>query len=98
TIGAGSLWVLSGGAISERPHPALRIVDLHDQLVRTTVTVGNDPVAVTDAAGSIWVANDRDETISRVDPLRSRVVETIDVEASPTALAADRDGVWVAAG
>jgi DNA-binding SARP family transcriptional activator/DNA-binding beta-propeller fold protein YncE len=97
-VGAGSLWVLSGGAVREQPYPALREVDLHDQLVRSTVAVGNDPVALADAAGSIWVASAREETISRVDPSRGRVVETIKVGASPTALAADRDGIWVAVG
>jgi DNA-binding beta-propeller fold protein YncE len=97
-LGAGSLWVLSGGAVRKQPHPALRVVDVHDQLVRTTVAVGNDPVAVAAAAGSIWVASGTDETISRVDPARSRVVQTINVGSSPTALAADHDGVWVAVG
>jgi DNA-binding SARP family transcriptional activator/streptogramin lyase len=96
-LDGGSLWVLSGGAVREQPYPALRAVDLHDRLVRTTVAVGNDPVAVVVAAGSIWVASGSDETISRVDPSRGRVVETIKLGASPTALAVDRDGVWVAA-
>jgi streptogramin lyase len=77
------------------PHPALRAVDLHDGLVRTTVTVGKDPVALAVGAGSIWVANGTDKTISRVDPSRGRV-ETIKLGANPTALAANQDGVWVA--
>jgi DNA-binding beta-propeller fold protein YncE len=98
TFGAGSLWVLSGGAVREQPYPALREVDLHDQLVRTMVAVGNDPVAVADAADSIWVASGSDDAISRIDSRRGRVVETIDVGARPTALAADRYGVWVAVG
>jgi DNA-binding SARP family transcriptional activator/DNA-binding beta-propeller fold protein YncE len=95
-LGARSLWVVSGGAVREQPHPALRAVDLHDRLVRTTVAVGKDPVAVVTAAGSIWVAGRGDETVSRVDSSRARVVETIKLGAHPTALAADREGVWVA--
>ena len=95
-LGAGTLWVLSGGAVREQPHPALRAVDLHDQLVRTTVAVGNDPVAIVAAVGSIWVAGESDGTMSRIDSSQSRIVATIRVGARPTALAADRDGVWVA--
>jgi DNA-binding beta-propeller fold protein YncE len=95
-LGGGTLWVLSGGAVREQPHPALRAVDLHDRLVRTTVAVGNDPVAIVAAAGSIWVAGGSDATVVRVDSSQSRIVATIRVGARPTALAADQDGVWVA--
>jgi sugar lactone lactonase YvrE len=94
---AGTLWVLSGGAVREQPYPALRRVDLHDRLVRTTIRVGNGPVAVVAAAGSIWAASGSDGTLSRVDPRQERVVATIELGARPTALAADRHGVWVAA-
>jgi DNA-binding SARP family transcriptional activator/DNA-binding beta-propeller fold protein YncE len=93
---AGSLWVLSGNPVVELPRPALRAVNLHDQLIRTSVTVGKDPVALAVAAGSIWVANGTDKTISRVDPSRGRPVKTIKLGVNPTAIAADRDGVWVA--
>jgi DNA-binding beta-propeller fold protein YncE len=95
---AGSLWVLSGVPVLELPRPALRAVDLHDQLVHTTVTVGHRPVAVAVAGGSIWVANGTDKTLTRVDPSRGRVIETIKLDANPTAVAADPRGVWVAAG
>jgi DNA-binding SARP family transcriptional activator len=93
---AGSLWVLSGTPALQLPRPKLRAVDLHDRLVRATVTVGKDPVALIAAAGSIWVASGTDQTISRVDPSRGRRLETIKLGANPTALAADRDGIWVA--
>jgi DNA-binding beta-propeller fold protein YncE len=95
-LSAGSLWVASGGAVMEQPHPALRAVDVHDRLVRTTITVGKDPEAVVAAGGSVWVANENDGTVSRVDPSRARLVSTIKLGAHPAALAADRDGVWVA--
>lgn len=95
-LGAGSLWVASGGAVREQPHPALRAVDLHDQLVRATIATGADPVAVVVAGNSIWVADGAGATVSRVDPSRSMRVSTIRLGEHPTALAADRDGVWVA--
>jgi DNA-binding SARP family transcriptional activator len=95
-LGAGTLWVASGGAVREQPHPALRAVDLHDRLVRTTIAVGTDPVAVVAAGDLIWIADRTDGTLSRVDPSQARRVSTIRLGAHPTALAADRDGVWVA--
>jgi DNA-binding beta-propeller fold protein YncE len=64
--------------------------------VRTTIAVGKDPVAVVAAAGWIWVAGENDGTVSQVDPTRARLLSTIKLGAHPTALAADRDGVWVA--
>jgi DNA-binding SARP family transcriptional activator/streptogramin lyase len=95
-LAAGTLWVLSGGAVMEQPHPALRAVDVHDRLVRTTIAVGSDPVAIVAAGDSLWVASANDETVARVDPSRARLVSTVKLGAHPTALAADRDGVWVA--
>jgi DNA-binding SARP family transcriptional activator/streptogramin lyase len=93
-----TMWVLSGGPAFDRPRPALRAVDLRDQLPGMSVSVGQDPVAVAAAAGSIWVADRSDRTIWRVDPSRGRVVETLKLAARPAALAGDRSGVWVAVG
>jgi len=91
------LWVVSGGP----GHvggvvQALRPVDLESGLPGTPIDVGSDPRAVASAAGSIWAASRSDGTVSRVDPAEDRVLATIPLGASPTALAADRDGVWVA--
>jgi streptogramin lyase len=93
-----TVWVLSGGAAFDRPRPALRAVDLRDQLPGTLVGVGQDPVAVAAAAGSLWVADRSGKTIWRVDPSRGRVVERIELGAQPEALAGDRNGIWVAVG
>src|SRR5262249_14861740 len=86
-FGAGSLWVLSGGAVRQQPYPALRAVALHDRLVRAKVAVGNDPVAVVATAGFVWVASGNDRTVSRVDPSQARLAATIKLGARPTALA-----------
>jgi YVTN family beta-propeller protein len=74
---------------------ALRRVNLETGLVDYLIGVGGDPSAVTVAAGSIWAASRSDGTVSRVDPTQNKVVDTISLGASPTALAADADGVWV---
>ena len=61
-----------------------------------TIRLGRYPTAVAWGLGSVWVANNEDGTISRVDPLRGRVVATIPVGPRPTAIAVGAGGVWVA--
>jgi hypothetical protein len=96
---AGSLWVLSGGlAQSGARAPALRRVDPDTGIPVGTILVGNDPVAVAAAGGSIWVASRSDRMIERVDPASDRVVARIAVAGEPIALAPDTGGVWVATG
>jgi peptide/nickel transport system substrate-binding protein len=52
-------------------------------------------VALTTAAGSIWVANNLAGTVSRIDPSSLKVLATVAVGASPSALAAADGSVWV---
>jgi virginiamycin B lyase len=60
------------------------------------VHVGDGPAALGFAAGSLWVANSLDATVSRVDPATCAVTATIPVGSGPTALAAAGGSVWVA--
>jgi hypothetical protein len=92
-----TLWVLSGFAGgAQGVAPALRPLDLRGgRLPHAVISVGAHPVAVATAAGSIWAA-DSDGTVTRVDPVQNRVIDTISVGSSPTDLAADGYGVWVA--
>ena len=57
--------------------------------------VGLAPIGVAFGAGSIWVANAGDGTVSRIDPFTGRVVRTIDVGGSPTGIVVVGDEVWV---
>lgn len=66
--------------------------------VAAVVPVGVRPVALTSAAGSLWVANLDDHTVSRIDATSRHVLRTIPIGAPPTALAAARHDVWVADG
>jgi hypothetical protein len=56
--------------------------------------VGREPIALTVANNSVWVANYQDETVSRIDRTTGDTV-TIAVGAHPTGLAAYRGTVWV---
>jgi YVTN family beta-propeller protein len=63
---------------------------------RVHVTVGGGPKDVTYAAGSLWVTNFNDSTVSRVDPVAGRVVATIPVGQGPITAVATGDGIWIA--
>jgi virginiamycin B lyase len=53
------------------------------------------PSAVAVGANAVWVANEADGTVSRIDPRRNEVTETIQVGAEPVDLVAGLGAVWV---
>jgi YVTN family beta-propeller protein len=65
-----------------------------DRLV-AEVPVGNGPTSVAVGEGSVWVANARDRTVSRIDP-RTGLVQRIDVRGDPSGIAIGAGAVWVA--
>jgi DNA-binding beta-propeller fold protein YncE len=60
------------------------------------IPVGRAPAGLATAAGALWVALHVDGRVARIDPRRSRVVETVDVEGYPEEVASAGDEVWVA--
>src|SRR5262249_59480970 len=52
------------------------------------IGVGNEPLGIVYAAGSLWVANTGDGTITRIDPESGRRIETFEVAATGLALGA----------
>ena len=71
-------------------------VDSADTSVTLTKQVGNGPTAVLSAFDSIWVANQSDGTVTRLNPSTGDVQATIPVEEGPNALAVAGDSLWVA--
>ena len=57
--------------------------------------VGQGPSAVTFAFGSIWVANELDASVTRVDPSTGRIQATVPVGEGPASLMAAGDRLWV---
>jgi ABC-type transport system substrate-binding protein/DNA-binding SARP family transcriptional activator len=83
------------------PRIAENAVGVIDQSGRITAQyrVGRGPVALVPGAGSIWVANSLEGTVSRIDRDGDQVVTTsIDVGGEPTALAFAAGSLWVANG
>jgi YVTN family beta-propeller protein len=82
-------------AVTVRPDSLVEI-DPGSNRVADVVSVGARPGAVTAAAGSLWVANTEDRTVSRIDPKAARTLRTIAFADPPTAITGGRDAVWVA--
>ena len=59
------------------------------------ISVGSGPTGIDFGAGSVWVANSLDGTVSRIDTETNSVTATIPTGNGPTALDADERGVWV---
>jgi peptide/nickel transport system substrate-binding protein len=43
----------------------------------------------------LWIANVGDETVSRIDPAALRTIRTLPLGATPTAIAASNNAIWV---
>lgn len=74
------------------------ILDIVNNSVITTVTVGTQPVAVVTAAdgSAAYVANYKDSTVSRIDLKTDTVTATVAVGGSPTSVALTSAGIlWV---
>ena len=55
---------------------------------------GSGPRALAVSDGSIWVANEGDGTVSRIDPATNKAL-VIKVGSEPDAIAAGEGAVWV---
>jgi SARP family transcriptional regulator, regulator of embCAB operon len=64
--------------------------------IAATVPVGARPVALASGAGSLWVGNLDDRSVTRVDLSSGQRLRTIPLARAPTALAATPKAVWVA--
>ncbi|MGA2927152.1 MAG: protein kinase [Solirubrobacteraceae bacterium] len=61
------------------------------------IRVGRRPTAIAVGQGGVWVANNTDGTVSRIDPGTGKVAgNPIAVGNSPDAIAVGQGGVWVA--
>lgn len=85
----GALWVTG------RDRTVTRI-DLATGAVGAPAEVGNGPIGVIVAAGTVWVANGDDGTVSRLDAATgARRGPDVAVGGGPTAIAVHGDDVWV---
>jgi YVTN family beta-propeller protein len=89
----------SADGLSGIPENAVGAIDPETNAVAAAVPVGIGPGSITAGAGSIWVANTKDRTLTRIDPRRTAVTGTIALDGrTPTGLAFGAGAIWVAHG
>ena len=64
--------------------------------VAASVPVGSAPGGITAGAGSIWVTNGADGTVTRIDPNGPHVEQTLVVGSLPAGISYGAGAVWVA--
>jgi ABC-type transport system substrate-binding protein/class 3 adenylate cyclase len=84
----GSIWVVDPDGFVSR-------IDPRSGRKRGSVGVGNLPSAIAAGAGSVWVTNSSDGTVTRIDST-TLVPKTIPVGHSPSAVAVNAAGAWIA--
>jgi YVTN family beta-propeller protein len=62
---------------------------------RLRLPTGSAPIGVELAFGSIWIANHRLDSVTRLDPTTLAVIATIPVAHGPGWFAATKDAIWV---
>jgi YVTN family beta-propeller protein len=83
----GSVWTAHGDGT---------VVRIAEHGSATVIKVGRDPVRLTADSSSVWVADARDGTVSRIDAATNRVVSSVVVGNQPHGIAAVDGSVWVA--
>lgn len=84
----GSVWIVDPDGYVSRVDP--------DRARRLgSVDVGNEPSAIAAGAGSVWVTNSADGTVTRIDPA-TLLTTTIPVGHGPAAVTVDAAGAWIA--
>ncbi|MGZ4331058.1 MAG: BTAD domain-containing putative transcriptional regulator [Solirubrobacteraceae bacterium] len=95
-ITAVALILTSSGSNSVRVAPNnVAVIDTRTNTVIAAVPVGARPGTFAFGSGSLWVANQDDQTISRVDPSTLQSLRMITVGNPPTGIAASAGGIWV---
>jgi YVTN family beta-propeller protein len=84
----GSIWIVSPDGYVSR-------IDADSARTVGSVGVGNAPSGIAAGAGSVWVTNSADGTVTRIDPM-TLVATTIPVGHGPAAVAVNAAGAWIA--
>jgi virginiamycin B lyase len=91
----GGLWVVNATPFGARGS-LVRVGRAQGRPGGAPVRLGRAPVAAAAGFGSIWVADELEGRLYRVDPAARRVVGVLGVGTAPTAVAAGAGAVWVA--
>jgi class 3 adenylate cyclase/streptogramin lyase len=94
---AGVLWLVTRPSpLASVPPDAVGRIDPASGDITEAFETGSRPTAVAGGEGSIWVASEDAQTLTRLDPETGRAGPTVATQGSPTSVAVDEDGtVWV---
>jgi YVTN family beta-propeller protein len=98
TTGGSTVWVTSwvfDANGDDRPG-LVNVIDAETNAELAPVEVGRLPAAITSGFGSVWVANQGDNSVSRIDEASHFVTATIGVGDRPQGVVACAGSVWVA--
>ncbi len=85
-----------GNGISKLPPNAVGAIDPKTNKLVASVPVGQNPAAITSGFGSIWVANEDDSTVTRIDAKTRKATDVIGgITGTPVDIAAGSGFVWV---
>jgi ABC-type transport system substrate-binding protein/DNA-binding SARP family transcriptional activator len=87
----------SSSSLGHIDENAVGLIDPGSGDITKQYTVGHDPSAIASGGGSVWLANARDGTVTRIEHGKGQVT-TIDVGGEPTSLAFGRGSLWVTDG
>jgi len=86
-----------GGLSAVSPnHVGVIDPDSNELVAEVPVGIGPDEVAV--GQGAVWVANGKDQSITRIDPATYNPTATIPVSEYPSDVEVGRGSVWIALG
>jgi YVTN family beta-propeller protein len=89
----------SASGLPEVPPNYVGLIDPGTNTVVAAIPVGIGPGPVAGGAGSVWVANVRDRSLTRIDAAQRAPVATVSLAGrTPTGLAVGAGAVWVAHG
>jgi serine/threonine-protein kinase len=91
------LLVTRGGGTSIGPLPlnSVGAIDPKTGRLVTSIPVGQTPVAIAYGLGSVWVANQDDGTVTRINAKTRTVQRTIGLTGTPLSIAVGLGYVWV---
>ena len=91
----GAIRVLEPDGLAGIGEDAVGMIEPDSGLITERYGVGKSPGAVVGGAGSVWIANEADGTVTRLDRERDERV-AIPVRGTPAALAFSGGSLWVA--
>jgi len=84
-----------GGSIHNVPLNSVAMIDPTNNRIVADVPVGANPVGLVVADGSVWLINQDDRTLMRIDLHTRKLVKTIALDGAPTGIASGDGSIWI---